>query len=85
VSSEDIPRTIQMEGDVSISDTEDTHLKELLNVLKSNRTFGPPLARLDVSAPVFFTITPRWIRFGDYASGEHGSSNVLHEIIPNRS
>ena len=84
VGEEGGPRWVQIEGNVAVSDAEDIHLKDLMSVLRSNETYGPPLGRLDVAAPVFFTITPTWIRFGDYASGGHGSSNVFREIIPNR-
>lgn len=84
VSEAEIPRTIQIEGEVEDL-TESAHidpiLGNLLKTLQSNETYGPPLGRLDTSTLKFYKIKPTWIRWGNFVWGQ-GTKEVVMEFEP---
>lgn len=83
VASESVPRTLQMEGTAAeLRENADAgyNVKELLGVLRSNKLYGPPLARLDPARIVIVKIVPKKIRWADYANSHYGTHNVQHEI-----
>jgi general stress protein 26 len=82
VSEIDIPRTIQIEGnvvDLTNSATIDPLLSDFVERLMKHKTYGIPLSHFDTSALKFYRLTPHWIRWGDFTFGQ-GTSEVLTEI-----
>jgi nitroimidazol reductase NimA-like FMN-containing flavoprotein (pyridoxamine 5'-phosphate oxidase superfamily) len=79
----DVPQTLQMEGmatEVQREDESSPHIAELAKVLTSNSTYYAPIARLNTATPALIWIRPTWIRWGNFASPESGSKNILIEI-----
>lgn len=82
VSEEELPRTIQIEGDVEDLTNAigvDPALANLVNTLMSNTKYGAPLGRFDTATLKFFRIKPTWVRWGNFLSG-HGTKEVLTEL-----
>jgi general stress protein 26 len=82
VSNMDVPRTLQMEG--SVTDLSDTATIDptLVKKLMAHEKYGIPLGHFDTSELMFYKLTPTWIRWGDFTSGQ-GTTEVLSEIDPN--
>ena len=81
----EVPRTLQLEGDVSdLSETatNDPLLVHFVEMLMSHNTYGIPMERFDAAKMVFYKITPTWIRWGDFTIGE-GTDEVFTTIASN--
>lgn len=84
VSEPEPPRTLQIEGSVTdLTDTAtlDPLLTDFVRRLMGHERFGIPLARFDSSQLKFFTLTPSWVRWGDFTFGQ-GTDTVLTKIDP---
>lgn len=84
VAKTDIPRTIQLEGnveDLTETATIDPLLSDFVHRLMAHTTYGIPLSRFDADEIRFYRLTPAWVRWGDFTA-EQGTDNVLTEIDP---
>lgn len=83
VGTQDVPKTIQLEGVASVLQHPEeigARAEELMKVLTSNSRYYAPLTQLDNDDTVIVWIQPKWVRWADYTSQEHGSKAVLKEI-----
>lgn len=83
VAASDIPQTLQIEGmamDISLDADAARKKDALMQVLNSNDWFSAPITKLDPAEVVVVWIRPTWMRWGDYAFEESGTSHVLKEI-----
>lgn len=84
VSETDIPRTLQMEGtiaDLTDTATIDPLLTDFVRRLMSHKKYGIPLSHFDTNELGFYKLTPEWVRWGDFTSGQ-GTGEVLIEVDP---
>ena len=84
VSEIDIPRTIQIEGEVTdLTNTATLNplLSGFVHRLMTDKPYGIPLSHFDSGEIKFFKLTPSWIRWGDFTFGK-GTNEVLSEIVP---
>ena len=84
VSEAELPRTLQIEGDVEDLTNNagvDPALANLVNTLMSNTKYGAPLGRFDTATLKFYRIKPTWVRWGNFLFGQ-GTDNVLTQIDP---
>lgn len=83
VGRQDIPQTVQLEGVASVLQHPEEigeHAEALMKALTSNSRYYAPLTKLDNDETAIVWIQPKWIRWADYTSQEHGSKAVLKEI-----
>lgn len=83
VGTLDVPQTLQIEGvaaELSHDDEKQAHIADLVQALMSNSRYYAPVTKLDPAEVVMIWIQPKWVRWGDYASVESGTDNVLTEI-----
>jgi general stress protein 26 len=84
VSETERPRTLQIEG--VVTDLTDTAiisptLSDFVERLMAHTKYGIPLAHFDESEIKFYSITPSWVRWGDFTIGQ-GTNEVLSEVDP---
>jgi general stress protein 26 len=84
VSAEDVPQTLQLEGTAE-DQTEvavlDENIAEITKHWLSNTAYRAPLTHFDPGIIRYYRITPTWVRWGDFRTGE-GTSEVLTIIHP---
>lgn len=82
VSGEDKAYTLQIEG-TFIEMTDTATFGPIITELTAHLypANGPeaPITHLDNAKPVFFKLSPSWIRWGDFSKG-HGNEEVFTEI-----
>jgi general stress protein 26 len=84
VSEMERPRTLQIEGvvtDLTDTATIDPILSDFVKRLMAHTQYGIPIAHLDGSEIKFYRLTPDWVRWGDFTSGQ-GTDAVLAEVDP---
>lgn len=84
VADQEVPKTIQVEGDVSdLTDTAtlDPLLSDFVKRLSAHEPYGIPLAHLDASEIRFYKLAPTWIRWDDFTFGR-GTDEVFTRIEP---
>ncbi|MEK7602019.1 MAG: pyridoxamine 5'-phosphate oxidase family protein [Patescibacteria group bacterium] len=85
IAESDVPRTLQIEGDITdLTETAtiEPTLVKLVDTLMSNATYGAPLTRFDSSTLRFYRLIPKWIRWGNFTQG-HTTNEILSPIYPN--
>lgn len=84
VATEDLPQTLQMEGEVSEVTDEDKlqhNLASLVGPLMSNETYHWPITKLHHAEVVLMQLRPTWIRWGDFTSLLQGEEYVYTDIL----
>ncbi len=83
VSSEDKPRTLQIEGTIAnLTETATITpvVRRLSDIMQAKGFLSAPLTHLDPGhSIVFYKLTPTWVRFGDFTDGI-GDKIVFTEI-----
>jgi general stress protein 26 len=83
VSSSDSHHTLQIEGvfeEMTDTETFGPMIVNLTKHLFPKDDSPAPITHLDPSHPVFFKLTPTWIRWGDFTQG-NGSEKVFTELL----
>ncbi len=82
VSGDDKMHTLQIEG-IFVEMTDTATFGPIITELTAHLypANGPeaPITHLDNAKPVFFKLSPTWIRWGDFLKG-HGNGEVFTEI-----
>lgn len=84
VSDESIPATLQIEGTIenmsNIQVPNDTVRNIFDTLLKKGGHFAP-VTHLDAGVVQLYKLTPTWIRWGDFSTGD-GNEVVFSELHP---
>lgn len=83
VLREDVPQTVQIEGmaqDITMGLEMKEKKEKILESLRANPFFFPPISKLDPEEPAIIWIKPTWIRWADYAFAQYGTDRVFKEI-----